>query len=414
MSAIKHIIDISGLPLFLIAVASFLILIRENSFITIQIIILCLLSISFREVYGQNNILSSRYYLIVICYELLLFAKAADSFNHKKHQIVVIATVTFVIFLQLIRSYQGSRDCYISDAQEIINDRLKDTTVLVDRKEFIRLSPKQSGIEYFEINDMYKTNRLSPKIFSEYSSYYHKTAFVTKEKLTSMPNIPPPPGANITMSCSFHTGKSGKSFLNIYNLVPRPIVNRAILSSNFKNRFINGDFEIIEDKGSVKKKFKKWIDDGCIFYDNDELIFPRCEYLLPTWSTMNPMQYPYVQSELVNPIEGKLSLHVQLFDDSRIYLLNKISTSPGILVFDIKFLTPSSKLTVGRVDYDANGSYHLSPLRFYISSNNFEVQHLSFPYTESDGLGFNKSLFFIEGADCEFIVDNVGYYNTSI
>ena len=183
--------------------------------------------------------------------------------------------------------------------------------------------------------------------------------------------------------------------------------SKSLFSSHSESLFENG---IMEKQMSIKDKrikFKKWIDDGVSFYDNENTFLPSHRLLLDVWNVHD--SYPYVYSDTNSPIEGQYSLHIKSESKNIYYLFNEINPVSGYLSFKIKNNKEKCRINLFRYEYDKNNNI-IVPKRIndiVICDNLVHTYIFYFDKSEFQGASV---LFLMESDSPDIIIDELNYY----
>ncbi|WP_176013736.1 hypothetical protein [Victivallis sp. Marseille-Q1083] len=264
------------------------------------------------------------------------------------------------------------------------------------------LSKEQQGEE--NLSDIFEQYRYWGKAVYFILPEDTDSPFLTEQKLVL------PQGTSLKMEIFYFSNREKSKRLTLYQYLPvsLPLVENITETSGEKENLIeNGNMEIMMSSDILRKRLKRWIDDGAVFYDSNSIMLPEYQILLPTWNTLK--EYPEVFADSNCPIEGNYSLHIRFKGLGAIYLMQKIPACPGVLTFKIKNSEKSSALRLFRYDYASDGKmqYPKQVYNFYISDNQSRIVYLNLK--DSDYLG-EETLFVLEGNDCDFLLDDVSFF----
>ena len=174
-----------------------------------------------------------------------------------------------------------------------------------------------------------------------------------------------------------------------------------------ENLIRNGNMEKQFSTAAIKDRLKLWIDSGCDFYNNDDLLLPSYSIITSHWAKPNSNNYTKIYSDVNNPINGIYSLHVSFPKNARgiLYLLNKIPKVSGILSFKLKMLKHDTPLFLNFLSYQDNKPTTAEYIH-YILFNDNQIHHLSFNINTTSISG-EEILFYIIGKESEFLIDDI-------
>ena len=393
---LKHFIDCISLPLLLCVVLSIKLPVTK---IKIKLICITIVLLSMNLFLENRYTFSSRYYSLFILVFIYFYS---SSF---KKNLLCLFLFIILVAIQITDVFMSDRNSYIYDLREIAK-RLqlsKQATVLIQKKEYLRLSHKLDRnilLESF-FNDTATLNEEIKK-YTYYDTPVYFLGGLGSKELMSFSNNNYKTELTVRISSQ---NKKKTFFLLSYSNTDDLKNTTNLLSQNEK--ILNGNIEDVIP-ANQNENIKKWIYQGATFYDNPAIFLPKCSSLLPTWLKISD-SYPQIYADSKKPIEGNFSLHLILKNSEYpVFLLNGFKSKPGVLSFKIQSAGRKTSFSIKKYDYDQ--SYKLIDIypTYRINVSDSDIHQISIEYKQSDFKGRN-SVFAISGNESDILIDNISF-----
>ena len=383
--------------LFLFPLSIFLLLIFYDRH---KKVILFLLFIVF---FWRANLLlkASRYLSILIIISIFLVCLSYSRIHFKWRKIIIVLLFATII-QQILRTYISFNNIYIEYIKDNIAFLFKqERIIIVPDKEKERITQLENSLINTDINlnldynSLNEFNRLDvvflgKKIYviTKESTRLDQADVLNKRKTISM----------------LSTNRNGKKKIIIHDIDKRTTPEYNLYDST--SLIKNGDIELIEKKDTTVSKLKKWIENGCGFYLEDNTFLPQNTLLLTSWG-IPTKPYPLIFVSSQDKIAGKYSLHIKTFTPTNLYFFNRINPfSKGELSFLIKNLNRDLIISLEIAEYNESNSYIKSKCikRIVVQGNDIE----QFRTIIDSHIGSNVIIYIATEAS-EFLLDNICY-----
>ena len=401
--------QVAGIPLFAVFLISIL-FIKPKYYFFYALVFAGLYAVSLYH--GH----SSRYYSAFVIISFLLWIVI-----QKNHVFRTKPVLPFLLFL-IIFGFETSKDLRASsnnyyyclfDTVSKINRQAEDSPIFINELESARF------IFFKEIRSIsYPKNDLSflQKLISEYYFYGVPTYCLIdcpKKELSNLDKILSASRIQYSTIANCTFGKNNSKNYSILKLDTTNSVYAGIDSTIFdpKDSLIeNGDMEISAPNTTVRNLTKKWIDEGAVFYTNNDVVLPRFRILLNTATQYPDKNFPIFFLDNTDPINGKYSLHADLKQVLAvpIYLLNTIPSQSMVLTFKIKSLSDKMFFELFKYDYKNNEKVQSEKINYFYLKDN--LTHEYYVYYDNSDFSGDSTLFILRSSESEFLLDDVACY----
>lgn len=393
---IDQIVNLIGLPVFIIFIVLVLLLIKNRI-----IILLVLTSLIWRTAF---TISSSRYCALFIVYSVLavslLFSKKDKNVSQKIFRYSVLLIVLSYNTIKAINNENRKSILYCRETLETLDEKEK-KMFLITSKESYRVS----GFNHLlsakrEINDEDDIKEIK-RLLQLYKYWGDKEYLIIHSKNNDLEDdLFAKESVKKISSCL--SGRKSTKRLNVYEVLRNNSIDDRLFS---KERIVNGDLELMESLEMTQAKLRNWINNGLSFY-RDNPALPAHEYLLPLWTIPPQTSYPMAKLVTDDQINGNHFLYLKLHD-STIYLLNKVPPDSGILSFRIKSVSNEATIYLMRYEY-LKGNLHIPDDAAYaLLIQNNQRNSFSIPYNACKNA--DSALFCINASDAEFYIDDISF-----
>ena len=360
-----------------------------------------------RNIFSKQHVLSTRYYSSVLVFIIPLASVILYTIKEISQKRFFWAISLLIIPVQLFLCFTPFRDLYISDTNAIIQEYLSKTDLIaIPQKENLRIPAKSFRfVEY--LSAIEDTNQF----LENYRYWGHDIILILKKNRNdSLSALSYPQGTSHQVLSKLKTNKKGGSY-SIVKYSPKKHEEPKSISLSPENVLKNSDLEIQQDLTEICSKFKKWADEGAVFYETPH---PLPQYIeLPNQMQIKEIPfYPIAYSESESPIQGKSSLHVIFNYRSHSYynfhvkLLNRISSQPGNLSFYVKSVKPNSRLIVSKIENDSHGRWIATEPNYHFFLKDEQTYFVSFVFDSFSSL---NTMFLLQGVCADVILDCIQY-----
>lgn len=380
------------------------------------LLLLFLLAMLWRAVLAQIITFTTRY-LITVHLLLLIVSSYYISYLFKSIHLKGLATalVLFAWFYQTYKTYSSFNNIYIMDIKSIVDQKAEyddRSTFAIEGKEFFRLKNNTYDRIAFPIEK--KLANLEYFIDS-YLMWEHPLYIISAIKKDNAVGDLSEKMNQIKTISSFRTNKKNRR-VYVYRYPPspagltRPLVRQT--EDNADNLIVNGNFESVESPVVIRRKFRKWIENGFSFYSQDGIKLPEYQFLLPTdWDIKRGSNYPIVFLDEKDSIEGKYSLHIifnNLNQDYPVCFLNKFKADDGYLEFTVRSIDAKTLFVLRRVDYESSGKWINYPIDYYFYISDLSNHTFHIELSKDEFLG-PLTMFRIATKNADFLLDNIKF-----